>query len=596
MEGAQREEGARWLRAGTAGSRGRGSRRALLLGAVLAAVAVTAPARAATITVNSGEDAGAVPGCSLREAVASATSNANLGNGCTAGQAGKRDVIEIKVPLVGLSEGQLQVGTGGPLTMRGDGETTIGSVSSRVLNVVFGHEVAVRGLTLQGEWTTDEKGGIVNVEPNGRLVLRESRLNGGRALAGGALQVNPGATLVATDTSFTNAVASYYGGAISAEAATVTLRRVSVTENVAHGASEFVLDVIGGGLYARDSFLTIEDSLVAHNSAIHDSQTGGPAARGGGLYILDSDFVIRRSTIRANIATGSPSMDGKAYGAGVYVRNGVGWHGSIDSSTISANGAYGGFSANGVAAGGGILLEEASDLPVRHVTLSSNTADATLAQGDHIHRGSGGGTVELRASILGFVPDPCSTALGPLSSEGFNVSANADPDCGLGSKDRAAAETGFSGGTADNGGRTPTIAIGPASAALNLLPRKQCKGTDQRGISRREGLGGERCDAGAYELAQCAGQIIGRGAIIGTAKRDVLRGTKGADVIVGQGGADRLVGRAGGDRICGGSGNDTLLGGGGRDRLFGEGGNDVLRGGPGRDVLNGGPGRNDVRQ
>src|SRR5690606_33006525 len=90
---------------------------------------------------------------------------------------------------------------------------------------------------------------------------------------------------------------------------------------------------------------------------------------------------------------------------------------------------------------------------------------------------------------------------------------------------------------ADDAARAPPrpLAIGPASAALGLLPPNQCKGTDQRGISRRDGLGGKRCDAGAYELAQCAGKIIGKGAIIGTGKRDVLRGTKGADVIVGQG-------------------------------------------------------------
>jgi Ca2+-binding RTX toxin-like protein len=596
MDSAQREEGARWVRAGKVRDRRRGSRRSLVLAAALAALAAAAPARAATITVNSGDDAPAVPGCSLREAVASATSNASLSNGCAAGQAGQRDVIEIKVPLVGLSEGQLEVGAGGPLTIRGDGETTIGSVNSRVLNVVSGHEVTLRRLKLEGEWTTYETGGIVNVEPNGRLVLRESRFNGGRAHAGGAVQVNPGATLVATDTSFTNALATYYGGAIAAEAATVTLRRVSFFDNSVHGAFDFTLDVVGGGMYVRDSELTIEDSYFMNNGALHDSPTGQQAARGGGLFILNSDFVIRRSTIRANHATGVSSLNGKAYGGGLYVSNLGGWHGRVESSTIAANGAFGGSSGNGYAAGGGIFLEGQSDLPVEHTTLASNTADADGEAGDHIQQSSLNGVVELRASILGLAPDPCAGSFESLSSQGFNVSANADPGCGLGAKDRVAAETGFSGGTTDNGGPTPTIAIGPASAALDLLPRKQCRGTDQRGISRREGLGGERCDAGAYELAQCAGQIIGRSALIGTAKRDVLRGTKGADVIVGQGGADRLVGRAGGDRICGGSGNDTLLGGGGRDRLLGQGGKDVLRGGPGRDVLNGGPGRNDVRQ
>ena len=575
-------------------TRGREGRLALLLGAVLAAVAA-APAQAATITVNSGDDGPAVPGCSLREAVASATSNANLSNGCAAGQANKRDVIEIKVPLVALSEGQLEVGAGGPLTIRGDGETMVGSVNSRVLSVNAGSEVVLRGLKVAGEWATDQKGGIVYVGTNGNLVLRETDFNGGRALAGGAVQVDPGATLTATDTSFTNAVASFYGGALAAEAATVTLRRVSFFDNAVHGSSGFGLDVVGGGMYMRDGYLTIEDSYFMNNGALHDSTTGAQAALGGGLFILDTDFVIRRSTIRANHATGVSSLNGRAYGGGLYVANSIGWHGSIESSTIATNGAFGGSLGNGHASGGGIYLDAQINLAVEHTTFSSNTADADSKAGDHIRQASGG-VVELRASILGLVADPCSASSGSAGSKGYNVSANADPDCGLGGKDRAGAEPGFSGGVTDNGGPTLTLAIGPASAALDLLPPNQCKGTDQRGISRRDGLGGKRCDAGAYELAQCAGKIIGKGAIIGTGKRDVLRGTKGADVIVGQGGSDRIRGRGGSDRICGGGGNDTLLGGRGRDWLHGQAGNDVLRGGPGRDVLDGGPGRNDVRQ
>lgn len=93
------------------------------------------------------------------------------------------------------------------------------------------------------------------------------------------------------------------------------------------------------------------------------------------------------------------------------------------------------------------------------------------------------------------------------------------------------------------------------------------------------------------------------GAIVGTARADVLSGIQIADTITGLMGADRLFGATGNDRLFGGAGadrlsgqagsdvlrggtgNDTLLGGGGADRLLGGAGNDHLHGGAGADVF-----------
>ena len=50
-----------------------------------------------------------------------------------------------------------------------------------------------------------------------------------------------------------------------------------------------------------------------------------------------------------------------------------------------------------------------------------------------------------------------------------------------------------------NGGPTPTMALGPGSAAIDRVPIMQCPvTTDQRGVARPEGAA---CDAGAYEVA-----------------------------------------------------------------------------------------------
>src|SRR5262249_40960043 len=54
-------------------------------------------------------------------------------------------------------------------------------------------------------------------------------------------------------------------------------------------------------------------------------------------------------------------------------------------------------------------------------------------------------------------------------------------------------------GLQDNGGATQTIALLPASLAIDAIPVSQCSvATDQRGVSR---LQGPRCDIGAFEVA-----------------------------------------------------------------------------------------------
>jgi hypothetical protein len=50
---------------------------------------------------------------------------------------------------------------------------------------------------------------------------------------------------------------------------------------------------------------------------------------------------------------------------------------------------------------------------------------------------------------------------------------------------------------ADNGGPTPTVALLPGSPAIDAGDDSVCPPTDQRGVSRPQGLA---CDIGAFEL------------------------------------------------------------------------------------------------
>lgn len=87
--------------------------------------------------------------------------------------------------------------------------------------------------------------------------------------------------------------------------------------------------------------------------------------------------------------------------------------------------------------------------------------------------------------------------------------------------------------------------------------------------------------ASADAAAQrCHGQratIVGKGKLIGTAKRDVIVLTGVGNVNAG----------AGNDLVCGSRGNDVINGGAGNDVIYGGAGNDVLIGGPGDDMLMG---------
>lgn len=93
---------------------------------------------------------------------------------------------------------------------------------------------------------------------------------------------------------------------------------------------------------------------------------------------------------------------------------------------------------------------------------------------------------------------------------------------------------------------------------------------------------------------KCAGKVATirdhRGAIVGTAKNDVIVGDAKVNTIDGGGGNDLICGLGGADNIDGGTGNDTVNAGGGGV----QGAAQVVQGGEGNDTLNGGNGADNM--
>lgn len=225
----------------------------------------------------------------------------------------------------------------------------------------------------------------------------------------------------------------------------------------------------GGGIRALGP-LRLVRTIIVDNVADY----------GGGVFGF-SDFVVRDSTVSGNFA--------KLFGGGLW--------GNVHlfNVTISGNEA--------VNEGGGLFLA-LDDTVLQNVTITGNKA--TL----------GGG---LSVSI----PDCPYLCYGPFKMEQTIVAGNEGnsyPDCWdapahYGEHNFFGVGEGCFPGTEDrqgtldepldlrlsplgnNGGPTPTHALGAGSPALNVAPFEECLKSDQRGRARNYG---GRCDAGAVEL------------------------------------------------------------------------------------------------
>ena len=404
-------------------------------------------------------------------------------------------------------------------------------------------------------------GGVVRV-PSGFYTLS---LAGDGGVGVGDLNLRASVSIVATGDT---------GVFVDASA----LGQRAFTLGSASGSRRYVLEgltVFG----ARDASVDGGAIAVEHGDArLRDvTLVGASGSDGGGAWVgAGASLTVVRSLFLGNSASGT--------GGAIHSEGTV----RVSSSTISQNDADegGGIWANGATTvtdstvagntaarqGGGLSLH--GEATLSFVTIAGNTAD----------RGGGmqtsASTVEVGDAIVSDnEADRRPDCAGDLVSTGGNVGRARG--CAF---DRASDVTRVDPqlrALLSNGGPTPTMAVRPASPAIDT--GGDCGGSDQRGAPRDR-----RCDAGAYELVWCLGKPVD---IVGTPDDDELSGGLGPDVFLGQAGDDEFQGSIGKDRACGGPGRDLLIAGPGNDRFWGDGGNDRVKGESGDDLLSGGPGR-----
>ncbi len=412
--------------------------------AIALAIGWTATASAATIVVDVTNDAadGSFDdtGCTLREAVQSANTNAPGAN-CNADTAGADTIVleagltykltNHAAPESANVSGDLDITGGGGTTIRsaGPGQATIDADS-----VLFPGDDAFRGRAIE---ILDGAGAVTLQRVriiNGSVVENDARDSGG-----GGIKTRVPLTLIDSEVSG-NSVARFGG-------------------NPGFGG--------GGILVGQGGALTMTGSTVAGNSVQGDAvvvQGGGITFGGGGS--IGGSMTATNSTISGNIAA-ADSDTTEARGAGIVYDSRESTM-ALTNVTINRNSATG----PGTAHSGGIFLG-APGATIRGSILAGNQARLQLDCGQQLPDRD---LVSLGGNVLG----PSMTANCGTVAASDDVDGVFNPNIAL---------------LGDFGGPTPTQLPNPGSPAIDR--GGVCPETDQRGLFRAPAA---PCDAGAVEV------------------------------------------------------------------------------------------------
>jgi len=290
-------------------------------------------------------------------------------------------------------------------------------------------------------------------------------------------------------------------------------------ENVIISGGSAGLD--GGGIFARDSIITLSNSTVMGNSAGDD---------GGGIFVRDSSLSLNNSTVSGNSASTNGAGDD---GGGIYARassvslnkstvslndaNDEGGGIFVTSSTISlANSTISGNSAKDE--GGGIIIKFNSNASIISSTFSNNTADRTaggisIASGtaslsNSLVAGNRTGEGVLAVSELSVSAASALNLLGrnlfgddsKTSQEALNFVPTENVILATSDARQSTPLTEIVSPLANNEGSTLTHALAEGSPAINSASISVCAATPTNNRDQRNFVRLDSCDIGAFEF------------------------------------------------------------------------------------------------
>jgi|GEM_PF-1112263 len=492
--------------------------RNLASGVALLACIATAPAFAETLTVTTTSDVLADDGqCSLREAVIAANGDAASGSTtgeCPAGSGADTIMLAAGTYTLALvaddaTGGDLDVTES--LTIEGaDAATTTIDAAGidRVIQAVEA-SLTLRGLTVTGGVQAgDGVGGGIDFEAcnvAGALVLedcvvRDNLDDDGPGTSGGqgggifAKCATTSVELRRTEirdnevsvSGFQNGNRAGRGGGLSLEGVgSVTFEEVLVASNACPAGTQY--GPSGCGMYLRSETLAAERLIVSDNGASCDAGSDRSGTSGGGAFLR----VTGSGEIRDSLFTGNTAN----YGGGVYVDSPL----TLVNVTVAGNTAC--------TVGGGVLHNPDDErLDLVHVTITDNTAGSAgglrMQSGDLLVQGS-----LIAGNDAATFADCGMLYRHEFTSFGDNVFGDGWGCFAAGSD--LFTDAPLLGELTDNGGGIPTVALLDGSPAIAASLCKEGDSdeylmTDARGAVRPN----TRCDAGAYERADCGDGVV----------------------------------------------------------------------------------------
>jgi hypothetical protein len=432
--------------------------RSTLLTLLATAMGLPFPTDAATITVDTTSDVATLAGaCSLRDAIVAANTN-TAHNGCATGNGPDRIVFD----LASMAEA----------TLAGPGPATI-TLSASLPTIT--ETIAIRGpgedlLVIDGDLAhriliLDSPGDDQWFGLSGLTLTRGRALGSGAT--GGAVQLQGGDTLEATQVRFVANQADSGGGAVVVgNSASAIFTGCTFQGNASFGS-------LGGGALRITSLgvALISDSTLVDN---HTEGTGN----GGAVYSQGAELMIRRSTLSGNSTA--------RLGGGLTV-NGLGTTSvlTIVDSTLTLNTADS--DGDGTGSGGGLVVIGSVGMS-QNLTLHNTILAGNLALFGDTDFSLGSGVVaDTRGShnLIGINGGGSPYAVGDPSVEGNYVGTGAAPIAPL------------LEALADHGGPTQTHRpmLDPET---RVIDRGECAGeaTDQRGYGNPS-TGGRTLDVGS---------------------------------------------------------------------------------------------------
>jgi hypothetical protein len=313
---------------------------------------------------------------------------------------------------------------------------------------------------------TANRGGAIDLGPNGRLTMLNCSMTGNSASSsgGGLYAGNNTVTIINNSTISGNTAAGGNGGGVYINGnGTFLLGSSSVTGNTASGD--------GGGVYCYGS-----GSFTAATSTFAANSSGN---RGGGISAFYAGVDLTNSTISGNSAVngGGVYLGGRSIGQGqireAYYSTGPA---SFKHCTITGNSVTG---SSGSATGGGISSRRAVSMANTIVAINSANIDPDL---HGINSGPPAGTNNTNTffSLFCLIQNKGNATVVDQGGTIFNVAPLLGP-------------------LQNNGGPTNTIALLPSSRGIDegdpeFAPPPP---TDQRGFPR---VANNRLDIGAYEV------------------------------------------------------------------------------------------------